>query len=114
MSRLSLSKKPEMDTSDDIIPGNQEHFNRLQRESVEDDFDYSLDLSNPPTNSNDTVSEGFKDTVSDACDAFAAKLELRHKIACAREGLSYGLTSGKQPPFMHLRLDCRPNLVRQE
>lgn len=113
MSRLSLCKKSEVGESDHTIPGNQEHYKKMQRENVEDTFDYSLDLSNPPTNSDDTVSKEFKDLVSEASDEFAAHLEIRHKIVCAREGLSYGLTSGKQPPFMHLRLDCSPNLGDQ-
>uniref|UniRef100_A0A8W8KII8 Uncharacterized protein n=1 Tax=Magallana gigas TaxID=29159 RepID=A0A8W8KII8_MAGGI len=43
-------------------------------------------------------------------NSFETALTSRDSIACAREGLSYAIMSGKLPPYMRWHLECRPNL----
>lgn len=50
------------------------------------------------------------DIVSDAVIKFETELNKRHNVACAREGISYAIVSGKLPPYMRWQMDCRPNL----
>ena len=119
MHKLSLSEKDhqtssmENDEETDVrIPSKQEdlHKNQNTDSPDDDDFDYGLDLTpvNAPSNGDSDIEHAS--IVSEACNNFARKLELRYNIACAREGMSYGINGGKTPPFMKVTMYCHPNL----
>ena len=105
-----------MDTEFDF-PCNQEQLRRsitpcISESDEEDLFDYKLDLTNVNSspscpNAQDTE---LSNVVASAVENFNNEMNKRHKIACAREGLSYAITGGKHPPFLKWQMDCHPNL----
>ncbi|KAK3108236.1 hypothetical protein FSP39_003768 [Pinctada imbricata] len=101
-----------MDNLKDEIPCNQEHL--INEAADDDDFDYSLDLTNVQVCDATNKTAEHADTVSRACSDFTRKLEVRHKVACAREGLSFGLSNGQLPSFMRFKVECNPQLWSPE
>lgn len=115
MHKLSLKKytfgKMESQDDDHDIPCNQEQVTSIP--DSDEDFDYNLDLTNLELTSSikeANQDNAYADLLSDAVDSFETALTSRHSIACAREGLSYAIMSGKLPPYMRWHLECRPNL----
>ena len=117
MSKLSLSKRKMNVIDDDAdIPCNQEQYQQMLQNisTEEDDFDYSLNLtSEDNTKSGENITRKV-DCISTASVNFEKEMDNRHKIACAREGISYGISCGKMPPFMKLNFHCKPDLGDME
>ena len=112
MNRLSLSLSKKHTSKIDVdLPSNQEHYAELKNE-MEDDFDYSLNLTDVE-NQNEQP-DNFTDVISTAGDNFDDKLDIRHKLACAREGIAYSMKATNLPPFMKWQISCYPNLGDKE
>ena len=76
----------------------------------DDEIDFTLDLSKP-TDTSQESSKDYSDIISEAMAEFNQKINIRHQIAKAREGIAINLgnKSYPLPPYCTLNLKCAPN-----
>lgn len=109
MNKLGLSKKSNssklsasFSKSNDEkgFPSNQEELFKIDDE---EDIDFSLDLTNCKEENVD-----YSDIISETLSNFNHKIDIRHQVAKAREGLSYAIKSDNYPPYLNINLKCTP------
>lgn len=98
-SKLTVSSANAKCSDEKCFPSNQEELFKLDDE---EEIDFSLDLSN---NKDEFVD--FSDIISDTLDDFSRKIDIRHQIAKAREGLLYASKSSNyNPPYLNIDYKC--------